>query len=70
MGQVLDMAKNLELNGIEDETEELLALAMQPDDYTPAIHLYYNDDLTVAWTAAIKEQKRKFKTFACQQKLF
>ena len=42
------MAKNLELNGIEDETEDLLTLGMQPDDYVPAIHLYFNDDLTVA----------------------
>ena len=48
MGTVLDMSKNLEKNGILDEREELLELGMQPDDYVPAIHLYFNDDLTIA----------------------
>ena len=48
MGTVLDMAKNLEKNGIIDEREELLELGMQPDEYIPAIHLYFNDDLTIA----------------------
>ena len=47
MGNVLDMALNLERNGIHDEREELLELGMQPDDYIPAIHLYFNDDLTI-----------------------
>ena len=47
MGKVLDMALNLERNGIHDEREELLELGMQPDDYIPAIHLYFNDDLTI-----------------------
>ena len=41
------MAKNLEKNGILDERAELLELGMQPDDYVPAIHLYFNDDLTI-----------------------
>ena len=48
LGKVLDMSKNLEKNGIIDEREELLELDMQPDDYIPAIFLYYNDDLTIA----------------------
>ena len=47
LGKVLDMALNLERNGIHDEREELLELGMQPDDYIPAIHLYFNDDLTI-----------------------
>lgn len=47
LGVVLDMAKNLEKNGIADEREELLELGMQPDEYIPAIHLYFNDDLTI-----------------------
>ena len=47
-GVVLDMSKNLEQNGIVDEREELLELGMQPEDYIPAIHLYFNDDLTIA----------------------
>lgn len=48
MGQVLDMSKSLEKNGILDERDELLELGMQLDDYIPAIHLYFNDDLTIA----------------------
>ena len=48
MGKVLDMAKNLEKNDIPDERDELLELGMQPDEYIPAIHLYFNDDLTIA----------------------
>ena len=47
LGKVLDMALNLEKNNIPDEREELLELGMQPDDYIPAIHLYFNDDLTI-----------------------
>ena len=47
LGQVLDMAKNLEKNGIIDEREECLELGMEPDGYIPAIHLYFNDDLTI-----------------------
>ena len=48
MGQVLDMSKSLEKNGILAERDELLELGMQLDDYIPAIHLYFNDDLTIA----------------------
>ena len=46
-GNVLDMSLNLEKNLIPDEREELLDLGMQPDEYVPAIHLYFNDDLTI-----------------------
>jgi hypothetical protein len=42
------MKLNLEENGIIDETDELLELGMDLDDYVPAIHLYFNDDLTIA----------------------
>ena len=48
LGKVLDMSKNLEQNGIEDEREEMIKLGMKLDDYIPAIHLYFNDDLTIA----------------------
>ena len=48
LGKVLDMAKNLEQNGIEDEREEMIKLGMKLDEYIPAIHLYFNDDLTIA----------------------
>lgn len=42
------MAKTLEENGIIDESEELRELGIDFDDYIPAIHLYFNDDLTIA----------------------
>ena len=48
LGKVLDMAKNLEQNGIEDERDEMIKLGMKVDEYCPAIHLYFNDDLTIA----------------------
>ena len=53
------MSKNLEDNGIPDETEELLELGIDTDDYIPAIHLYFNDDLTIAWLN-IKFQNNKY----------
>jgi hypothetical protein len=42
------MDKTLEENDIPDETEEFIELGLDEDSYIPAIHLYYNDDLTVA----------------------
>ena len=48
LGRVLDMDKNLEENGIPDETDELLELGIDTEEYIPAIHLYFNDDLTIA----------------------
>ena len=48
LGNVLDMSKNLEENGIEDERDELTDLGIHHDEYIPAIHLYFNDDLTIA----------------------
>ena len=48
LGKVLDMSLNLEQNGIPDEREELVELGIQDDEYIPAIHLYFNDDLTIA----------------------
>ena len=47
------MDKNLEENGIPDETDELLELGIDTEEYIPAIHLYFNDDLTIAWTSLI-----------------
>lgn len=34
-------------NGIEDETEDFDAVGIPDDTYTHAIHLSFNDDLTV-----------------------
>ena len=42
------MDQNLEENGIPDETDELLELGIDPDEYIPAVSLYFNDDLTIA----------------------
>ena len=44
----LDMAKTLEQNGIYDERKEFERLRIDSDFYVPVLHLYYNDDLTVA----------------------
>lgn len=43
----LNMSTTLEANGITDEDLELEELSMDPESWTPAIHLYYNDDHTV-----------------------
>lgn len=44
----IDLIQFLEANGINDEDLELEELSMDPEQWTPAIHLYYNDDLTAA----------------------
>lgn len=48
LGKVLDMGQSLEANGIADERDELTELGIAHDDYIPCIHLYFNDDLTIA----------------------
>lgn len=35
-------------NGIPDESDEFEKLSIRDDYYVPVVHLYYNDDLTVA----------------------
>ena len=47
LGQVLNMNMNLEENGIKDESQECLDLGLDPEEYIPTIHLYFDDDLTV-----------------------
>mmetsp|Transcript_21753 Transcript_21753/g.73922 ORF Transcript_21753/g.73922 Transcript_21753/m.73922 type:complete len:234 (+) Transcript_21753:162-863(+) len=44
----LDMTKTLAENGVPDEDEEFEELSIENDFYLPVIHLYFNDDLTVA----------------------
>ncbi|CBZ26910.1 conserved hypothetical protein [Leishmania mexicana MHOM/GT/2001/U1103] len=44
----LDMSRTLEDNGIHDEADSFEDLGLNADYYIPAIHLYYNDDLTEA----------------------
>lgn len=47
-GKPLDMQKTLEENGIPDETDDFRDLEIPEDEwYVPAIHLYFNDDLSV-----------------------
>jgi hypothetical protein len=48
MQRVLDMELTLEENDIPDETDEYLYLEIDPEEYIPAIHIYFNDDLTEA----------------------
>ena len=48
LGKTLDMGKNLAQNGIPDDRAELTGLNMPHDVYVPAVHLYFNDDLTIA----------------------
>ena len=47
LGKVLDMAKTLDQNEIHDDTKELQELGMPIEEYVPALHLYFNDDLTI-----------------------
>ncbi len=44
----LDMDKTLTENGVLDESEEFAALDIHEDEFIPVLHLYFNDDLTVA----------------------
>eukprot|EP00118_Oscarella_pearsei_P006189 m.28110 g.28110 ORF g.28110 m.28110 type:complete len:217 (+) comp30568_c0_seq2:63-713(+) len=45
-GDNLIMTHTLKENGVTDEFEEFYELGMDEDQYLPAIHLYFNDDLT------------------------
>lgn len=42
------MDLTLEENEIPDETDEFINLDIDPQEYIPAIHIYFNDDLTEA----------------------
>lgn len=46
--QELDMNKTLEENGVQDETESFEDLHIATDTFVPVLHMYWNDDLTVA----------------------
>lgn len=45
-GEVLDMSRTLSDNHVPDHDQDLEQLGLDPDLYTPAILLYFNDDLT------------------------
>ena len=42
------MEKTLEENDIPDDRDEFISYGIDEDEYIPAIHLYFNDDLTIA----------------------
>ena len=48
MRHCLKMNKSLTENEIFDETAEFIDLSIDPEEYIPAVHLYFNDDLTEA----------------------
>ena len=48
LGRPLNMEATLEDNDIPDDRQEYIDLGIDEDAYIPAIHLFYNDDLTVA----------------------
>ena len=48
LGKVLDMGKSLEANGLIDDTDEMKRLGLPTEEYVPAVHLYFNDDLTIS----------------------
>lgn len=48
LGNILDMNLTLDENGVVDESEALTELGLPDDYYVPALHLYFNDDLTIA----------------------
>eukprot|EP00742_Colponemidia_sp_Colp-10_P001742 GILJ01001865.1.p1 GENE.GILJ01001865.1~~GILJ01001865.1.p1 ORF type:complete len:239 (+),score=27.01 GILJ01001865.1:45-719(+) len=48
LGRPLDMNLTLEQNHIPDDSEEFERLSIDDDEYIPAVHVYFNDDLSVA----------------------
>lgn len=44
----LDMGKTLQENKVVDESEEFYVLGLDEEQFLPALHLYFNDDLTEA----------------------
>ncbi len=47
LGRTLNMSKTLHENGVVDETDEFAGLNIDPEQYIPALHVHFNDDLTV-----------------------
>jgi hypothetical protein len=47
LGRVLDLERTLEENGVPDESQEMEQLNIDDDAYIPALHVHFNDDLTV-----------------------
>jgi len=50
-GKILNMDATLADNGIIDQTEMYEELEVPPEQqYVPAIHIHFNDDLTSKWS--------------------
>jgi len=47
LGRVLDLERTLEENGVPDESQEMEQLNIDDEEYIPALHVHFNDDLTV-----------------------
>jgi hypothetical protein len=47
LGRELKMNKSLDENGVPDETDECMELGIDPEEYIPTLHLYFQDDLTI-----------------------
>lgn len=45
---IMNMDATLEQNNVPDETETFYELGMDDDIYIPTLHIYFNDDLTIA----------------------
>ena len=43
-----EMRKTLDENGIPDDMPDFDALDIDEEFYTPVLHLYFSDDLTIA----------------------
>jgi hypothetical protein len=48
LSKPLDMKQTLSENGVEDDSAQLRAVGIDPDDHVPVLHLYFSDDLTEA----------------------
>lgn len=46
VGKELNLDQTLAENGIPDDSDEMVELGMNPMDYIPVIHIYFNDDLS------------------------
>jgi hypothetical protein len=46
-GQLLDMTKTLDENGVSEDVQAMDEVGMREDLWMPTLHLYFSDDLTV-----------------------
>lgn len=46
LGNVLDMSKTLDENGVPDLADEFYKLSIDQNEFVPELQVYFNDDLT------------------------